>query len=278
MISRRSVQPPCQRGYRLRRRELLFLSAAAATLPCALHAQQQPTPVIGYLSGGSPESDNIPARLTSYRLGLNETGYVEGQNVAIEYRWAEGQYDRLPSLAADLVHRRVSVIVGGTGGGPTALAAKAATATIPIVFIVGIDPVQTGLVTSLNRPGGNVTGVAVLTAELMPKRLDLLRELVRTVAIIALLVNPTNPVGTESETRSLQDAARTLRLQLHVLRASTTSEIDAAFGTFAEIRADALVVGGDSFFTSQRAQIVALASRHAMPRSTNGASSPRLVV
>jgi putative ABC transport system substrate-binding protein len=219
-------------------------------------------PVIGYLSVGSEESDNIPARLTAFRQGLNETGYVEGQDVAIEYRWAQGQYDRLPDLASDLVRRQVAVIVAQNV--PTAFAAKVATATIPIVFILGIDPVQSGLVASLNRPGGNITGVTILSAELIGKRLDLLHELVPTAAVVAVLVNPNNPV-TESETRSLQDAARALGLQAHALEARTPSEIDTAFDTLVGLRAGALVVSGDSFFTSQRARIVALAARHAVP-------------
>jgi putative tryptophan/tyrosine transport system substrate-binding protein len=181
--------------------------------------------VIGYLSSRSPEFENIPARLIAFRRGLNETGYVEGQNVAIEYRWAHGQYDRLPALAADLVTRQVTVIV--TGATPPALAAKAATATIPIVFNLGIDPVQAGLVGSLNRPGGNITGVVNLSLELNAKRLDLLHELVPTAAVAALLVNPSNP-ATEPGT-NLQDATRFLGLQLRILRASTPSEIDTAY-------------------------------------------------
>jgi putative ABC transport system substrate-binding protein len=218
--------------------------------------------VIGYLSNGSPESDNIPARLIAFRQGLNETGYVEGQSVVIEYRWAEGQYDRLPALAADLVRRPVTVIV--TGGTPPTFAAKAATSTIPIVFNLGVDPVQLGLVASLNRPGGNITGVALLQIELAAKRLDLLHELLPSAASIALLVNPSNPL-TEPEMRGLRDAAPSLGLQLRTLPASTPSEIDAAFGTLVELRAGALVVSADTFFTNQRAQIVALAARHAVP-------------
>jgi putative ABC transport system substrate-binding protein len=223
---------------------------------------QQPMPVIGYLSNGSLESDNIPARLIAFRQGLNETGYVEGQSVVIEYRWAEGQYDRLPALASDLVRRSVTVIV--TDGTPPTFAAKAATSTIPIVFNLGVDPVQLGLVASLNRPGGNITGVALLQIELAAKRLDLLHELLPRAASIALLVNPSNLL-TEPEMRGLRDAAPSLGLQLHSLPASTPSEIDAAFGTLVELRAGALVVSADTFFTNQRAQIVALAARHAVP-------------
>jgi putative ABC transport system substrate-binding protein len=223
---------------------------------------QQPIPVIGYLSVGSPESDNIPSRLVAFRQGLSETGYVEGQNVAIEYRWAHGQYDRMPVLAADLARRPVSVIVAP--GVPPALAAKAATATIPIVFNVGIDPVQSGLVASLNRPGGNVTGVAVLNAELTGKRLELLHEMAPAGAVVALLVNPTNR-NLEPEVKAAQDSARSLGLELHILPASTASEIDAAFATLVAQRAGSVVVVGDPFFTSRRAQIVVLAGRHAVP-------------
>jgi putative ABC transport system substrate-binding protein len=219
-------------------------------------------PVIGYLSVGSPETDNIPGRLIAFRQGLNEAGYVEGQNVAIEYRWAEGEYDRLPALAADLVHRPVSVIVAQNA--PAAFAAKAATSTIPIVFDSGIDPVQAGLVASHSRPGGNITGVALLTVELMGKRLELLHELLPKAVVVALLVNPRNPV-TESESNSLQEAAGSLGLRTHELRAGSPSEIEAAFETLAGLHADALVVSVDTLFTSQREQIVALAARHAVP-------------
>ena len=247
----------------MRRRGLIALVAAAAIAwPVGARAQQ-PMPVIGYLSPGSLQSDNIPARLPAFRQGLNEMGYMEGQNVTIEYRGAQGQNDRLPDLAADLVRRQVSVIV--TNSPPPALAAKAATATIPIVFLLGIDPVQSGFVVSLNRPGGNITGVSLLNAELAGKRLDLLHELLPTAAVVALLVNPTNPSNSELETTSLQDAARALGLQAHVLRASTPSEIDAAFGALVDLRAAALVVAGDPFLTSERAQITALTARYAVP-------------
>ena len=212
-----------RRNDRVKLRNLVALiTGAAIAWPFGVCAQQ-PIPMIGYLSGGSPESDNIPARLTAFREGLNETGYAEGQNVVIEYRWAEGHYDRLPALAADLVRRQVTVIAA-VAGAPTAFAAKAATATIPIVFNQGIDPVQSGLVASLNRPGGNITGVTILTAELAAKRLDLLHELLPRAAVVALLVNPTNPV-TASETTSLEDAARVLDVQAHVLGARTPSEM-----------------------------------------------------
>ena len=216
--------------------------------------------MIGWLGAGSRESDDF--RLTGFRQGLNETGYEEGGNVAIEYRWAEGHYDRLPALVADLVRQQVTVIAAA--GIPSAFAAKVATSTIPIAFLAGIDPVESGLVASLNRPGGNMTGVAALTAELAAKRLDLLHELVPTATVVALLVNPADSV-TDVETRNLQDAARSLRVQTHILRASTASEIDAAFATLVELGARGLVVSTDPFFTNQRAQIVALAARHAVP-------------
>ena len=242
----------------MRRRELMLLLVGMMTATRALRAQQKAMPVIGYLSAGSPDF-----RLAAFRQGLNETGYAEGQNVAIEYRWAPGQYDQLPALAADLVRRRVTVIAAV--GIPPTFAAKAATSTIPIAFLVGIDPIEFDLIGSLNRPGGNITGVAILTAELAAKRLELLHELVPTAVVIALLVNPTDPAATQSETRNLQDAVRSLGLQLHILPASTPSEIDRAFGALVELHADALVVSTDPLFTNQRAQIVALAARHAVP-------------
>ena len=245
----------------MRRREIIALiGGVVATRPRGVCAQQ-PMPVIGWLSVGSPETDDF--RVIGFRQGLNETGYVEGRNAAIEYRWAQGQNDQLPALAADLVRHEAAVIAAV--GPPSAFAAKAATAAIPIVFVVGIDPVQSGLVASLNRPGGNITGVAILVAELAAKRLGLLHDLVPTAAVIALLVNPTNPLATESETRNLQDAARSLGLRLHILSARTASEIETAFETLVELRAGAFIVSTDPLFTNQRAQIVALAARHAVP-------------
>jgi putative tryptophan/tyrosine transport system substrate-binding protein len=217
-------------------------------------------PVIGFLHGASFEG--YKPMVTSFRQGLKEAGYVDGYNVAIEFRWAEGHYDQLPAMAADLVRRQVAVIV--TGGTPAAFAAKEATSTIPTVISVGVDPVQLGLVGSLNRPGGNVTGTAVLTVELGAKKLEMLHELLPTAAAIALLVNPTNP-NVESETRVVQDAARLLGLHLHVLHASTESQIDAAFGALVELRASALIVGVEPFLNDSRAQIVALAARYAVP-------------
>jgi putative ABC transport system substrate-binding protein len=243
----------------MRRRDLL-LALTTVIGARSLGAQQKAMPVIGYLSPGSSESDDF--RLTAFRTGLNETSYFEGQNVAIEYRWAHGQNDRLPTLAADLVHLQVLVMV--TAGAPPTFAAKAATSAIPIVFVLGIDPIQSGLVASLNRPGGNITGASLIFEELAAKRLQLLRELVPAAVVVALLVNPTNPVS-DPVTRSLQDAARYLGLQTRVLRASTASEIDAAFGALAELGAGALILGGDPFFTNQRTQIVALAAGHAVP-------------
>jgi putative tryptophan/tyrosine transport system substrate-binding protein len=245
----------------MRRRELLGRLASAAVLPSAARAQQ-PVPVIGYLSVGSPETDNIHERLVAFRRGLNEGGYIEGQNVAIEYAWAQGEYDRLPALAADLVRRRVSVIV--TQNAPTAAAAKAATSTIPIVFILGSDPVKSGLVARLNRPGGNITGISLLAAELVGKQLELLHELVPAATVLALLVNPSNPV-TEPDTINLQDAAASLGLQARVVPVSTAGEIEAAFETLVSLRAKGLLVSSDTLFTSQRAQIIALTAQYALP-------------
>jgi putative tryptophan/tyrosine transport system substrate-binding protein len=245
----------------MRRREFIaMLGGVAVAWPHAACAQQPAMPVIGFLHAASPEA--YAPMMTAFHQGLKEAGYVEGHNVAIEYRWAEGHYDRLPALAADLVRRQVAEIV--TSGTPAALAAKAASSTIPIVINVGIDPVQIGLVAGLNRPGGNVTGLAALTVEVAAKRLEVLHELLRTSAAVALLVNPNNPV-TEPETKGMRDAARSLGLQLHVLDASTEGEIDAAFGKLIELRAGGLVVSADGFLHSQRDQIVALAARHAVP-------------
>src|SRR6266516_7477297 len=247
----------------MRRREFIsLLGGCAVAWPRAAHAQQSAMPVIGYLGSESP--DAFAGRLRAFRQGLSETGYVEGKNVAIEYRWAENQYDRFPALLADLVRREVTVIVAVTGT-PPALAAKAATTTIPIVFVTAGDPVALGLVASLNRPGGNLTGVATLTVELGPKQLEMLRELVPTAAIIALLVNPTNPTNAETQSRDLQAAARTLGLQLHVLHASTERDFDTVFATLAQMRAGALVIGNDPFFNSRSEQLATLSVRHAMP-------------
>ncbi|MGC2412679.1 MAG: ABC transporter substrate-binding protein [Stellaceae bacterium] len=219
-------------------------------------------PVIGFLSSESPPL--FASRLDFFRQGLGETGYVEGQNVAIEYRWAEGKNDRLPALAADLVRRQVNVIAA-PGTTPAAIAAKQATTTIPIVIFTAGDPVALGLVASLNRPGGNVTGVASLGGELAAKRLSLLHELIPTATVMALLVNPTNPALAHSTAREVQVAARTLGLQLQIVRASTERDLDAAFATMLKLKAVALVIAIDSFFTARRQQLAALALRYGVP-------------
>src|SRR5215510_14646831 len=222
-----------------RRREFItLLSGAAAAWPLAARAQQPAMPVVGYLTSSTPEG--FSGYLRALRQGLKESGYVEGENVAIEYRWAENQIDRLPALAADLVRRRVALIVAGAP--PAALAAKAATTTIPIVFGIGDDPVKIGLVTSLARPGGNATGMKILTGELGAKRLELLRELVPGAARVAVLVNPADATNAERTLRDVEPAARALGLQIQVLNASTGSEIDAVFATFVRERPDALLV------------------------------------
>jgi ABC-type uncharacterized transport system substrate-binding protein len=243
----------------MRRRELVLMLGGAMTAARAPCAQQKAIPVIGYLGLTSPGL-NAPF-LDAFHQGLSETGYVESQNVAIEYRWAEGRYDRLPALAADLVGRAVDVIA--TSGTPPALAAKTATSTIPIVFNVG-DPVELGLVTSLARPGGNLTGVSNINVKLNPKRLELLSELVPQAGVIALIVNQNNP-NTERNIKDLQSAARAKAVQLPILKAGTESEIDAAFVTLVRLHAGALVVATDPFLNTRRDQLVALASRHAVP-------------
>jgi putative tryptophan/tyrosine transport system substrate-binding protein len=247
----------------MQRREFItLLGGAAAAWPLAVRAQQPTMPVVGFLGSASP--DQYAIRMRAFRQGLKEAGYVEGQNVAIEYRWAEGQNNRLPVLAAELVQRQVAVIVAG-GGTASAVAAKAATATMPIVFAVAVDPVKIGLVLSLNRPGGNLTGITDLNAEVGPKRLELLRELIPTATIIALLVNPTNPILAETFTRALKAAASTLGLQLHVLQASTERDFDPVFAALVQLRADALVIMPDNFFNARSEQLAALTLRHAVP-------------
>jgi putative tryptophan/tyrosine transport system substrate-binding protein len=245
-----------------RRDCITLLGGAAAAWPGAARAQQPAMPVIGFLHPASP--DTMAERLRGFRQGLKDTGYVEGENVVIEYRWAENQIDRLPALAAELVHRQVAVITT-TAGIATALVAKAATTTIPIVFSVAEDPVRLGLVASLARPGGNLTGINVFIVELAAKRLELLRELVPAATRVAVLVNPTNAANTETTLRDVEAAARALGLQIHVLNASTSREIDAAFATLVRERPDALFVGPDAFFTSRRVKLVHLATRHAVP-------------
>jgi putative tryptophan/tyrosine transport system substrate-binding protein len=244
----------------MRRREFIVgLGSAAATWPMVARAQQAAMPVIGFLNSGS--RDGYAPMVAAFRQGLKETGYIEGQNVAIEFRWAEGQYDRVPAMAAELVRRQVAVIVANT---PGVLAVKAATTTVPIVFTTSSDPVQIGLVASLSRPSGNVTGVTQLNVEVGPKRLQLAHELVPTATIIAVLVNSTNP-NTEALVRDLQAAARTLGLQLHVLHASTERDFDTVFATLVQLRAGALVIGTDAFFNSRSEQLATLALRHAIP-------------
>ncbi len=250
----------------MKRRDLISLlgGAAAAPLlrPLSVRAQQPALPVVGFLNSSS--SGAFADRLRAFRRGLSETGYVEGRNVAVEYRWADEQNDRLPDLAADLVRREVAVIATA-GGIPAARAAKAATTTIPIVFNIGADPVEVALVASLSRPGGNLTGVTTLAAELGPKRLELLHELIPTATVVALLVNPTSPVVAEILSKDLQGPARTLGLQVHVLHASTERDFDAVFATLAQLRVGALVIGTDALFIGRSQQLAALALRHAVP-------------
>jgi ABC-type uncharacterized transport system substrate-binding protein len=247
----------------MRRRDFLaLLSGTAAAWPLAARAQQPAMPVIGLLDSRSP--DALTDRLRGFRQGLKDTGYVEGENVAIEYRWAENQLDRLPVLAAELVRRRVAVIA--TSGGPAvAFAAKAATTTIPVVFTVADDPVRLGLVTSLARPDGNLTGINFLVGELAAKRLEFLRALLPAATRVAVLVNPAHATNTESTLRDVEPAARAMGLQIQVLNASTSREIDAAFATIVRERSDALFVGNDAFFNARRVQLALLAGRHGVP-------------
>jgi putative tryptophan/tyrosine transport system substrate-binding protein len=241
----------------MRRREFI---AGLGTVAWPLTARAQQTlPVVGFLNGAS--ADGYGLMLAEFRRGLKETGYVEGQNVAVVYRWLEGQYDRAPAMAAELVRRQVGVIVANTPGN---LVAKAATTTIPIVFTTSSDPVQIGLVASLSRPGGNITGVTQINVEVAPKRLELAHQLVPTATRFAVLVNPTNP-NTETQLRDLQAAARVLGLQLNVLQASTERDLETVFGTLAQMRTGALVIGVDVVFVSRSEQLAALALRHAVP-------------
>ena len=248
------------------RREFITLIGGAAAAPSMFwprlaSAEQATMPVIGFLSSRSPaESSHLVA---AFRAGLQAGGYVEGQNVAIEYRWAEGQYDRLPALAVDLVRRGVAVLAT-TGGEPSALAAKAATSTIPIVFTVGGDPVKIGLVASLNRPGGNATGVSLLTTVPEAKRLGLLHELVPNAALIGVLINP-NYQGAEAQSREVQDAARAIDRRIEIATAGNDRQLEAAFGTLVQQHADALLVGADPFFGTRRDRIIALAAQFKLP-------------
>jgi putative ABC transport system substrate-binding protein len=250
----------------VKRREFITLLGSAAAWPLAALAQQAAMPVVGFLSGGAPGP--FKHLVAAFREGLKETGYIEGQNATIQYRWAEGQYDRLPLLATDLARRQVAVIAA-TGGTQAGLAAKAATATIPIVFSSGIDPITAGLVVSFNRPGGNVTGVYLLISELDPKKLGLLRELVPNASVIAVLLNPRS-ADIRARSAGVQEAARTVGQHIRILHASTERELETAFASLAELRAGALVVSSDPFFNSRRDQIVALAARYAIPAIYEG--------
>jgi putative ABC transport system substrate-binding protein len=253
----------------MKRREFSAILGGAVTWPLVAHAQQA-MPVIGYLSGGAPGTHEQFA--AAFREGLSSNGYLEGRNVAIEYRWAEGRYDRLPALAADLVNHKVDVIAA-SGSDLAARAAKSATSTIPIVCTAADDPVVSNLVASLARPGGNLTGVGFLSVELHPKRLELLIELVPQAKVIAILVNPNSPY-TGSVTNDVQEAADRKGVLLHVLKAGTEAEIDAAFASLVQLRVDALIVGGDPLFTVRREQIVALAARYAVPAIYGGRHFP----
>ncbi|HEX3341835.1 MAG TPA: ABC transporter substrate-binding protein [Pseudolabrys sp.] len=247
----------------MHRRDFIEIAIGSAVAwPLAAHAQQPTMPVIGFLSNASPNL--YVTRLRAFQQGLKEAGYVEGQNVAIEYRWAEGQNNRLPTLATELAHRRVTVLVAG-GGTATAMAAKAATTTTPIVFAVAVDPVKAGLVASLIRPGGNMTGVTNLGVEVGPKRLELLHELFPTATAIAVLVNPANPALAEPFVRALLPAASTFGVQLHVLNASSDRDLDTVFATMGQLRASALLIMPDVFFTTRAEQLAALSLRYAVP-------------
>jgi putative ABC transport system substrate-binding protein len=246
----------------VRRREFItILGGAVTSWPLAVRAQQPAMPVVGWLASTSRE---VQAHFAdAFRQGLKEAGYVEGQNVVIEYRWAQEQYARLPALAADLVNRQVALITTA-GGTVTAIAAKAATTTIPIVFVTGADPVENGLVASLSRPGGNATGVGLFTVVLEAKKLELLHELIPKTKVIAMLVNPSSPFA-ETQTRNIQAAASTIGQRVEMLHARTEGELDAAFATLVQLGADALVVGSDPLFDNSRERLVALAARHAVP-------------
>jgi len=256
----------------IKRRKFITLLGGAAAWPLAARAQQPAMPVIGFLTPTSPDAQ--ADRLRAFRLGLKETGHIEGENVTIAYRWSDNQIDRVPELVADLVHRKAAVIA--TVGDQTALAAKAATTTIPIVFVTGEDPVRLGLVTSLARPGGNMTGVNIFVNEVVAKRLELLRELVPGVARVAVLINPANFSSNESTLRDMAAAARVMGLQVQVFNADTGGQIDAAFATLVRERPDAIFVSGSPLFTSQRVQLILLATRHAVPATYAGRQFPEI--
>jgi putative ABC transport system substrate-binding protein len=243
----------------MRRREFIGLIGGATAWPVAARAQQAAMPVIGFL--GTSSRLRFASRLDAFHRGLSEAGYVDGRNVAIEYRWADGQYDRLPALADSLVRQRVNVIFAN---GPAAPVAKAATSTIPVIFVVGSDPVAVGLVASLNRPGGNLTGATSMNVGIGPKRLQLLHELVPAATAIGLLSNPTNSIGV-SEPKDVETAARALGLDLHILHASTDGDLESVFATLVQLGANGLVITTDAFFISQSEKLAALASRHAVP-------------
>jgi putative tryptophan/tyrosine transport system substrate-binding protein len=247
----------------MRRREFVTVAGGiVAGWPLAARAQRRSVPVVGYLGPQSPQS--WAARLHAFHQGLNESGYVEGRNISVEYRWAEGDYNRFPELVADLLRRDVSLIVAaGTTAG--IVAAKAATSTIPIVFITAADPVESGFVASLNRPGGNLTGATVLSTELAAKQLQIIHEFVPAATVVALLLNPTNTVLAETQSRGMPELARRLGLELHVLHARNEVEFSGVFASLAELKAGGLVIGGESLFTTKSAQLAALALQHAMP-------------
>jgi putative ABC transport system substrate-binding protein len=250
----------------MQRRAFIGGMGAVAAWPMTARAQQAAMPVIGFLNPNSP--DTTADRVRAFRQGLRDTGYIEGENVAIEYRWAEGQFDRLPALATELVRRRVAVIAAMSN--VAALTAKAATTTISIVFMANDNPVKLGLVASLARPGGNATGINIFTGELTAKRLELLREMVPAATRVTVLVNPADAANTETTVKDVAAAARAIGMQIQVLNASSSREIDAAFATLVRERPDALFVGPDPFFTSRRVQLTALAARHAIPASYSG--------